>query len=335
MKTRPYPNSPGSPPLKYTLRKKASEDQELAGVRTDTGGEDAASPQTPLRNATQRAASLPPGGRGEPLTLQSPGRASSERGTPAGRRPRRRQEAQSGHSVAGAAGCGGQERAAGPRGGTSEARRDRAAPQPRRIRVPLHCTHLPGAPPPPPLPPALGSRCAVSSSGHRDRPAAALPCPSLSVATRLPRAALHQPVAHGHGQLRRRRTDRRSTRAPPPCPRARARAPASRAHLPAALAPPREPLRPIPGLRAGRGRAGPRWEGNRRLVLSVGACWEAEPLSSFLRLPAQQRRCCAAVLLLFETPGGLGIGNPRQAAFRRDTPPAPAFVAASERFLCS
>lgn len=76
MKTRPYPNSPGSPPLKYTLRKKASEDQELAGVRTDTRGEDAASPQTPLRNATQRAASLPPGGRGEPLTLESPGRAA-------------------------------------------------------------------------------------------------------------------------------------------------------------------------------------------------------------------------------------------------------------------
>ncbi|XP_032340280.1 collagen alpha-1(I) chain-like [Camelus ferus] len=186
---------PGSPPLKYTLRKKAPEGRELRGFTTDAGGEDAASPQTLLRNATQSAgrpgrpaASLPPGSRGAPLTLESPGRAAGERGAPAGRRAgvfgagRKRG---AGSQAAGAAGSGGQERAASPRGGTSAARRDGAAPQPRRIRVPRRRTHLPGAPPPP----APGSECAVSNPGHSDGPAAAPPSPPLSRRPPAPRGA--------------------------------------------------------------------------------------------------------------------------------------------------
>lgn len=110
----------------------------------------------------------------------------------------------------GAPGCAQQERAAGPRGGPA------AAPH---IRVPRRRTHLPGAR----RPPAPGSGCAISSPDHHACPAAAPPsCPSQS-APACPTRRLHQPAAHCHGPfLRRHRTDQRSTRAPPPWPRARA-----------------------------------------------------------------------------------------------------------------
>lgn len=95
---------------------------------------------------------------------------------------------------------------------------------------------LPGAPPPP----TPGSGDTVSSPSHRDHAAAVPSSPPLSVASRLPRAALHRPATHSHGPLHhshRRRTDRRSTRAPPP--RAGARAPPR----PASQQPSPRPLR--------------------------------------------------------------------------------------------
>lgn len=153
----------------------------------------------------------------------------------------------------------------------------------------------------------------------------------------------HPPAPRGATPARRPRPWPAPPPPPPHRPTEHARAAdGARARAPARLkGPPPSSPRPAP-------RAAP---ANTRSAGWAGQSWSrlgGEPPPSPLRLvPAGRlnRRLdfsgcptssgAAVRQLLFEAPGGLGIGNPQQAAFRRDPPPAPAFVAASERFLCS
>lgn len=99
---------------------------------------------------------------------------------------------------------------------------------------------LPRAPPPAPDPAAPSAAPAAVPARLR-HPHARLPASCC-----LRGSARHPPTAHDHGRLRRSRcTARRSTRAPPPCPRLRecAREPPG---LSSPLPGPAHPLGPIP-----------------------------------------------------------------------------------------
>lgn len=196
--------------------------------------------------------------------MEKPRRAAVERGAPAGRRAGVLQDCRkrsADHEVAGATGCGQQERAAGPRGGTSADRRDRAAPQPRRISgsrvAALTCPALRRHQLPTP-----GARSTAQTTTtvqlRRPHPASLRhlpPAPRGATPARrpllwpVPPPPPHRPTEHA------RATAAAAAVAAP------ARARASPAGLPAALAPPRAPLEPIPepakaatALRDGQGR---------------------------------------------------------------------------------
>lgn len=277
MKTRPYPQEPKIPaPKTHFYTKKAPEGGKAAGTAAkaeERQGEGAASPDRALLERHPKRQR--PGAPGRVSAARWPESAAHLRepreGRSRARRPRRlagvlrdgRKRA-AGTQLAGAAGCGGLERAARPRGGTSPA----AATAP-----PLSCA-------------ASGSRAAALTCpvfrrrrllapvrGQQPRPPRPSSCgaPIPASPGRLPPAPRGvTPASHTQPWP--------APQPPPPPPPHRpteharaaavpARAPTSPAGLPAALAPPRAPLGPIPGPAAaaarpaglagqGRGRGG-------------------------------------------------------------------------------
>lgn len=162
---RKHIRKPRSPPLKHTSAQKqhlrAGDGAEGWGLQRGLHRcKEQGLPVPPERHRQppRPAAFRPPGGLGRRSPWRAPGGPQPSRASSAPqearRSPRSRQPRRQRHTEA--------TRPLGPRGGTSAGRRDPAAPQPRRIRVPRLRTHLPRAPPPPP--PAPGTRSTAQAT---------------------------------------------------------------------------------------------------------------------------------------------------------------------------